>query len=362
MSADAMGSHEMAADQGDERREFWIHSGLALLNVNADGNLILTDEFLRAYFARAELGLIDESCAAERALHAKLQQTPSAEVQPSELSSIKDRDTAENWQMFLRLRERLLRAETVEQAYLSIFEDAKVAGKVDIPPLFIDQLAHILIHHVLVDCTDGLMLRVAELWYRPQKVWLADERVVLADAEALEQRLSDPGMGNLGRLLAQANVKSAGVDLPMLDRANADDYFARSEQHDFAVEITVGRLASFAFCDVLARWTRHMLAVRLKIQPLAQIDDQRWSWHLGLDAQSSLLLDKLYRSEGLTPGEQRRLLLLIRMDFVDLGAQRTDLVGKPVYSALACTEDLDLVFKPQNLLVGLPLADQSTVH
>ena len=73
------------------------------------------------------------------------------------------------------------------------------------------------------------------LWFREQAVTLHEGRVVLADAETIAARRADPGYGSIGRLLAQANVEVTGVDLDVIDAANAAQYFSRDERHDFAV-------------------------------------------------------------------------------------------------------------------------------
>ena len=337
-------------------KPFWIHSGLALLEVDEHGGLIVTDEFLAAYTQRPELAPIDESCAAERALHSRLQAEPRATIDPAQLAAIADADARENWRLYLRFRDRLLAAPNLQSAYVTLYADAREAGRIDVPPLFAEQLAHIIVHHMLAGCEDGLMLRVAELWFREQSVSLVDERVLLADAQTIEQRAQSQGLGNLGRLLVQGKVRAAGVDLDVLDKSNADIYFGRDERHDVALELTHGRSASFLFCDLLARWIGHLLGVRVKIATLAAIDDSRWRWHIGLDAQASRLLDQLWRDEGLTPDEHRRLLLLMRLDFEQLSDQQADVAGKPVYLALAADEEGLLRMKPQNLLFNLPLA------
>jgi hypothetical protein len=64
----------------------------------------------------------------------------------------------------------------------------------------------------------------------------------------------------------------------------------------------------------------------------------------------------LWRDEGLTPDEHRRLLLLMRLDFERLQDQDAEVAGKPVYLALAMDADGALRMKPQNLLFNLPLA------
>ncbi len=336
-------------------KPFWVHSGLALLDVDEHGGLIVTDEFLAAYLRRPELAPVPESCEAERALHAGLLAAPRSAVPDAQLAELADPDAGDNWRMFLRFRDRLLGAPNLQAAYVAIFADAQRAGRIDVPPLFVDQLAQIIVHHLLADCEDGLMLRVAELWFREQRVSIADNRVLLADLETVEARREDQGLGDLGRLLAQAQIAARGVDLEVIDRENAEAYFGRDERHDFAVELTHGRTASAMLCDLLRRWVGHLLGVAVKVRTLAQIEDARWRWHVGLDAEASKLLDALWRDGGLTPDEHRRLLLLMRLDFERLEDQDPQVAGKPVYLALAMDEDGVLRMKPQNLLFNLPL-------
>lgn len=337
-------------------RPFWIRSGLALLDVDADGGLLVTDDFLRAYVLRPELAPIDESCGAERALHARLLEAPRAPVSPEDLHAIADDDARDNWGLFLRFRARLLRARTLQACYVRIFDDARIDGRVDVPPLFIDQIAQILMHHALVDCEDGLTLRMAELWFREQRATIQDGRVLLADAETVESRLADPGLGELGRLLAQANTPARGASLDMLDRDNAADYFGRDERHDFAVELGAGRASAYALADALMAWVEQMCGVPVRIRPVESIDDAHWRWHVGLDAQASGLLDALYDGSGLDAGAHRRLLLLMRLEFVRLADMREEVAGKPVHLALAMDEQGMVRMKPQNLLLNLPLA------
>ncbi|ODT37459.1 MAG: hypothetical protein ABS55_03220 [Lautropia sp. SCN 70-15] len=336
-------------------KPFWVHSGLALLDVDEHGGLIVTDEFLAAYLRRPELAPVPESCAAERALYDGLLAAPRAAVPDAQLAGLADPDARDNWRMFLRFRDRLLGAPNLQAAYVAIFADAQRAGRIDVPPLFVDQLAQIIVHHLLADCEDGLMLRVAELWFREQRVSIADNRVLLADLETVDARREDQGLGDLGRLLAQAQIAARGVDLEVIDRENAEAYFGRDERHDFAVELTHGRTASAMLCDLLRRWVGHLLGVAVKVRTLAQIEDARWRWHVGLDAEASKLLDTLWRDGGLTPDEHRRLLLLMRLDFERLEDQDPQVAGKPVYLALAMDEDGVLRMKPQNLLFNLPL-------
>ena len=49
-------------------KDFWIACGHHLLDRNPSGGLVVTDEFLKAYFARPELMPPDDACAIERTI------------------------------------------------------------------------------------------------------------------------------------------------------------------------------------------------------------------------------------------------------------------------------------------------------
>ncbi|MFK7966094.1 MAG: DUF6352 family protein [Burkholderiaceae bacterium] len=336
-------------------REFWVNSGLALLDIDEHGGLHATDDFLRAYLLRPELAPIEESCAAERQLHEDLLHEPARDVTEQELVLLADADARENYALFLRYRTRLLEAPTLQAAYMRIHTDAQKVGRVDIPPLFIDQLTQIILHQALVDEEEPTVLRAAEIWFRPQRVMLEDGRVILADEEALQAK-SDPGMGELGRMLASGGLAAGEQTLDVLNADNKAQYFGRDEAFDFALEVTHGRPGATALGNLIERWVLNMLGVRVKVRTLSQIDDSHWRWHIGLDAQGTALLNQLYEGESLAPAELRRLLLLARLDFVDMADQRSDIAGKPVYLALGMDESGLTRFKPQNLLLNLPVA------
>lgn len=336
-------------------REFWINSGLALLDIDDHGGLHVTDKFLQAYLLRPELAPVAESCAAELALHEQLLRQPELNVEEAALGALADSDAAENYRLFFRYRARLMAAPTLQAAYVRIHADARTAGRIDIPPLFVDQLAQIIMHQALIDETDATVLRAAELWFRAQRVMLEEGRVVVADAQGLEER-ADPGMGQLGRMLASGGLAAGGQSLDVLNVDNAEQYFGRDEAFDFALEVTHGRPGASAIATLIERWVLNLLGVRVKVRTLAQIDDEHWRWHLGLDAVSTQFLNRLYQGESLEPDEARRLLLLARLDFDEMSDQRADVAGKPVYLALGMDEAGQMRFKPQNLLLNLPLA------
>src|SRR4029079_12706073 len=118
----------------------WFSCGHHLLDRDSGGGLVVTDEFLKAYFVRPELAPPADACAIDRTIHAALVAEPRRPVCAAELAAIADRDARENWQFALEFRELLLQHRTLEAAYLSLVR----SGAVKIPPLFVNQLTHVI--------------------------------------------------------------------------------------------------------------------------------------------------------------------------------------------------------------------------
>jgi hypothetical protein len=332
--------------------DFWRSSGYHLLEKDAAGRLRVTDDFLRAYYLRPEIHPVEESCAAERALHASLMDEPRRPVAESEIAALADPDARDNYRVLLRLRERLLAAGTVEGCYARLFSGAGV----DLPPLFVDQMVHVILRNVLDGCDDPLRLRAAELFYREQKASLKDGHVLLADLETVQMHASGSRYGSLGRLIVDAQGELGTVALDVLDRGNAHLYWERHSRHDTVISITYGQAALEALCRVIEAWVAHFLGIAAAVEPLARIDEARWAWHVGLDAESTAILNDLWNGTEVDPGRMRRILALFRMDAADAAAMRPDVAGRPVYLALSANEEDVVRLKPQNLLVNLPLA------
>ena len=111
-------------------------------------------------------------------------------------------------------------------------------------------------------------------------------------------------------------------------------------------------------CRVLERWIEHFLGVAVTIKPQREIDDKRWVWHVGLDAEASSLLNDLYNGADVADDRMGRLLCLFQLDFTNPADMRAPIAGRPVYLAMAMDADQRLRLKPQNLLLNLPLARQ----
>ena len=102
------------------------------------------------------------------------------------------------------------------------------------------------------------------------------------------------------------------VDLDVLDEANAAVYWDRDERHDLAISLNSGRPALAALCRVLERWIAHFLGVAVTIEPKREIDDKRWVWHVGLDAEASALLNDLFNRVEVDEERMGRLLVSLR--------------------------------------------------
>jgi len=333
--------------------DFWPSCGYRFLVPGSDGKLTLTDDFLRSQLLRPELAPLPESDAAELALHESLLAHPRRVVTSGEVAALGDPDARDNYTVWLRFRARLLAAPSIEAAYVALFHGEGV----DVPPLLVHQLTQILVRHVLGADAAALEARAGEMLFRAQKVTvLEDGAVMAADDVTVELFASGDAFGSLGELLARNRTPSRTVDLDVLDADNEDTYWARSERHDFAVSLNRGQPALAALCRVLERWIAHFTAVAVRIEPLRAIDDPRWSWHVGLDAEASGLLNDLYNGVAVDEARLARLLCLFRLEFAQPADARPTLAGKPVYLGMAMDETSRLRLKPQNLLLNLPLA------
>ena len=334
--------------------DFWPDCGFDLAGRDAEGRLLASADFIRAWWRRPEVAPVPESLPAERKLHAALLDDPLRPVTEVELAALKDPDAVENYRIVLDWRSRLLAAPTLEAAYLSVFR-----SEVTLPPMFINSLAQTILRGMLAGSGDALRARAAELFFRPQKVSLQNGAILLADAETVALHESGGNYGELGRLLAQAKIKPRQVDLDVLEPHNAARYWARSSRHDTVLDFRHGGAGLDAFCRLMEQWIQHFYRIDVALVPVREIEDSNWAWHIGLDAQASAMLNDLYEGRALDAKRQHRILSLFRMDFADGTPLRPDVAGRPAYLAAAMDEDGLLKIKPQNLLVNLPLATAS---
>lgn len=334
-------------------RDFWISSGHHLLDRADNGGLVATPDFLRAFLARPEMAPVPESGPRERALHQALLADPTLDVDAATLAAIEDADGRENYGVWLGFRDRLLAQPTLEAAYLGLMR----GGVGRVPALFLDQLVHLILRNMLDGSTDPLRLRAAECLFRTQRVSIQEGGILLADEEVVEQRASTGGFGSLGQLLAQSGTAPRRVDLDVLHAGSAELYWERSDRFDMVLDVAFTRPGLDALARVLERWVAHFTGVRVSIQPVQTIRDQRWAWHAGLDGEATGILNAMWRGEDVPQADLARVLSLFRLDFADPGDMLERVAGRPVYLAMAMTGARTLRLKPQNLLLNLPFRE-----
>jgi hypothetical protein len=343
--------------------DFWRHSGFHLLLRNRAGELDVSDDFLRAYFARPEVAPVAESCAAERALFDKLMDEPRSPVGSRELEAFVDDDARHNYQLVLNFRDRLLASGTVEGCYMGLFRapdgSAREFSASGLPPLFMDQMTQVILRNVLDGCDDPLQARAGELLFREQRAHVEDGRILLADLETVDQhatRARDGSQfGGIGRLIAEAQTALKAIELDVLDRDNAAMYWSRDERHDTVLQINFGREGLTALCKVLEKWICHFFATVVSIKPIRSIDNARLQWFCGLDRDATAMLNDLYNGVELDYERSQRILALMELTFEDRSCVRDDARDTPVYLALTMDPNNEVRMKPQNLLTNLPL-------
>ena len=336
-------------------KDFWLASGHHLLDRDDAGRLQVTDAFLKAYLARPELLPPETACDAERRLHHELlMHHPRRPVGADEIAAMEDADARENWRYMIAFRDRLLAAASLDAAYL-----AMVRGSVgDTPPLFMDQLTQVVLRAALDGEQDPWILRAAELFYRPQRLTLHEDAVLLADAESIELHEQDRHASPLLNMLGGPAV----AELDILDEANADEYFARSDAFDMVLNFGSGGLGRRGLAAAMAAWIRHLLAVEVEIEPVDRIEEETWAWFVGLDAEATRIGNALWSGRDLESEAADRVVALFRLSFPDIREVQPEIGANPVWLILAMTSDQTIRIKPQNLIVGLPLRVTAPVN
>ena len=356
-------------------QDLWPASGCTWLTVDGNGWLCPTEGYWRHWLARPELTLVPESCRAETHLHHALQSAPLQPVDETRIVAIADADVAANYRHLLALRDEVQRLGSLQAWYLGLFRSASVS----VPPLFVDLVTQAIVQSLLGDAPEAMTVRAAELFFRPQRITFEQGRVLAADSATLADQAQTQGLGDIGRLLAQAKIPTTGQDLAVLGPDNASRYWAEATRADFRstllLDLTqqlksdVGHGVQFTMVNarsglkplahLLQRWVLQLLGVAVTIEPVHRIDDAQWRWHVGLDAEASALLNDLYEGQAVDEERRSRLISLFKLTFTNTAEMRRDVAGKPVYLGLMATRDGLLRLKPQNLLLNLPLARMS---
>jgi hypothetical protein len=332
--------------------DFWLSCGHHLLDRNAAGRLLVTDEFLKAYLARPELMPPPEACAAEQALHHTLLREPRLPVAASRIAAIADADARENWQMMIAWRDQLLKHDCLEAAYRAI-----ARRSIHFPQILVGQLVQVILRNALDGCDDVFVLRAAEMFFRPQKLAFQETSIIAVDEETEAACVQHPPSPLLSLLGLQT---ATGLDL--LSEATSQNYWERSDRFDMALDLSPNGRGLTALCDVISRWLAHLLAVDVTVEPVAEMQNLPWNWYVGLSSEATYIGDAIWRGDNIANAARAQLIGLLRLSLRDPADMIEKVRGEPVHLLLAMTTDEVLRIKPQNLLTGLPVRDMEAVN
>jgi Family of unknown function (DUF6352) len=326
--------------------DFWQACGHHFLDRDDGGGYVVTDDFLKVYLARPELLPPPDACAAERALRTALIADPRRPVGAPEIADIADADARENWDVLIGFRDFLLQHKTLETAYLDLMR--RGVGRT--PPLFVNQLVHVILRNALDAVGDPIVLRAGELFFRAQRVTLHDGALIAADEETI---------GGIGTAPVSPLVSMLGLPpeaaIDVLNGDNAASYWQRSDRFDMALDLTGGRAGLAGLAKAMECWVGHLLGVAVTIEPLTELRDAPLSWYVGLDADATLIGNAMWHGEELDENARARVVGLFRLSFRDAGLMLEKVRGEPVYLVLAMTNEHLIRMKPQNLVTGLPV-------
>jgi hypothetical protein len=322
--------------------DFWVSSGHLLLDKNEQGHLAVTDEFIKLYLARPELVPPEEACAAERGLHERLLAEPQAAISSDTIGRIADADARENWLMMTEFRDLLVRHGTIEAAYLDLMR----SGVGRTPPLFVSQLAHVIVRNVLDGETDPMVLRAGELMFRPQRLTREQGGILLADEELVDGAAQDQHASPLIAMLGEHKARQ----LDVMTRENAEQYWKRSEQFDMVLDFSPSGPARAGLASVMERWLGHLLGLTARIAPVERVEDDDWFWFVPLDAEATRIGNALWQGKDPGAGALERIVALYTLELPEI----REISGRPIHLILAMSPGQVIRMKPQNLLTGLP--------
>ena len=126
---------------------------------------------------------------------------------------------------------------------------------------------------------------------------------MLADEETVEMHAAGAATGPHDLLVASAALPMS-VELDVLDEHTAAMYWARSDRFDTVLDLSFARRPG---CPVpgAGGLDPAFSGAAVRIQPAPRIDDERWVWHIGLDAEASGVHERPVSGRGDRRGAAR---------------------------------------------------------
>jgi hypothetical protein len=282
---------------------------------------------------------------------------PLRPVSKADIAALADADARENWTFMMNFRDQLVAAPSLEAVYVNLARQ----GAGGLPPIFLSQLCHLILRNALEGCDDPYTLRAAELFYRSQQAAVHEGTLLLADAEVVEAQQHAGHDLHASPLTAMLAPAKAFGEMDVMDDENAWTYWSRSDAHAMVMNIGGNSKARAGLCRVIERWVAHLLGVAVSVETVASIEDRDWRWFVGLDSEGTRIGNALWNGAPVDATASERIVALMRLIIADTRLVNERVGNKPVYLILAMGADQVVRLKPQNLVVGLPLAATGNV-
>ena len=172
---------------------------------------------------------------------------------------------ARTGRLMIAFRDLLLRHRTLEATYLALVRE----GPGRTPPLFLNQLAHVILRNVLDGCDDPWTLRAAELFFRPQIVTLHEGSLLAAD----EETIAGAGGGPVSPLVSMLGLPAASAHRRAERGECVDAILSAAISSTWRSTSPPAAAASRRWASVIGRWVRHVLAVDVTVEPLGEVRD-----------------------------------------------------------------------------------------
>jgi hypothetical protein len=143
-------------------------------------------------------------------------------------------------------------------------------------------------------------------------------------------------------------------ELDIITPDNAYDYWSRSDAFSMVFDLSQ-RTSREALARVMERWINHLTGVTLTIETLESIRDDDWRWFIGLDTTGTRIGNALWKGEWMPDELKQRAVVFYQARIDNDVPLLPDVAGHPVYLILGMAGDGQILFKPQNLIAGLPL-------
>ena len=226
------------------------------------------------------------------------------------------------------------------------------------PPLFINQLVHVILRNLLDGCEDPFVLRAAELFFRPQRLTLHAGSLIAADEETVEGASAQP----VSPLVVDARPAGARRNRRAQRRQCGKAIGSAATSSTWRSISPPDGAGLAALGEVIERWIAHLCAVEVAVEPLTEAARRRS--RLVYRSRCARRLRSATRCGTATSSmsdARERIVGLYRLTLGDAAIVLDKARGEPIYLILAMTPDRMLRMKPQNLVTGLPIAQLEAV-